>query len=312
MDCCRAALIVCILLIAGCTSPDESNAEQEVDQPTSESQCNGSVILCERSYDNVTFPETHNSFATHQDGIFYPASNHETGLNAQWDAGIRAFMLDTHYNSEFENDADNVAFCHGSSDDGYSPCRYGEVNPWQWLSILKGKMASAPRDIVTLLIENHVSGDHLKSLFDHVNLTPLMYIHKLNEDWPTLQSLIDLETRLVVFWEQPDDPSHPEFHDFLTHSWTTSYAEDDTSDMDCSVHRGDGTQSVFHMNNWLSGPLGLSDPFRADEANDPSFMFERALDCIELHGKRPTFIAVDWWDDGDVVAAATMVNELEI
>jgi hypothetical protein len=31
-----------------------------------------------------------------------------------------------------------------------------------------------------------------------------------------------------------------------------------------------------------------------------------------LHGKRPTFIAVDWWEDGDVVEAARRINEIEI
>jgi hypothetical protein len=29
-----------------------------------------------------------------------------------------------------------------------------------------------------------------------------------------------------------------------------------------------------------------------------------------MHGKRPTFVAVDWWEDGDVVAAARAINEL--
>ena len=59
--------------------------------------CNGMVVLCHRTYDQVTFPETHNSFSTHEDNIYYPASNHRTGFQAQWNAGMRAFMLDTHY-----------------------------------------------------------------------------------------------------------------------------------------------------------------------------------------------------------------------
>jgi len=46
--------------------------------------------------------------------------------------------------------------------------------------------------------------------------------------------------------------------------------------------------------------------------NDVDFMVERAEECIEDHGKRPTFIAVDWWEDGDVVEAARLVNLIEI
>jgi hypothetical protein len=56
----------------------------------------------------------------------------------------------------------------------------------------------------------------------------------------------------------------------------------------------------------------LSDPTRAGEANDVDFMVDRALECIETHGKRPTFIAVDWWEEGDVVEAAKRVNLLEL
>ena len=62
------------------------------------------------------------------------------------------------------------------------------------------------------------------------------------------------------------------FHDFLTHSWTTNYADDDTSSMDCEKLRGDVNQPVYHMNNWLKNQAGLSDPNRASEANDVDFM----------------------------------------
>jgi hypothetical protein len=43
-----------------------------------------------------------------------------------------------------------------------------------------------------------------------------------------------------------------------------------------------------------------------------TFLGERAEGCIQDHGKRPTFIAVDWWEDGDVVEAARLVNLIEV
>ena len=90
------AALVPLLLVAVSWSVFSSD-ETPVQAETSEGECNGMDILCDRPYDEVTFPETHNAFATHADGIFYPASNHRSGLDAQWDAGMRAFMLDTHY-----------------------------------------------------------------------------------------------------------------------------------------------------------------------------------------------------------------------
>ena len=61
------------------------------------------------------------------------------------------------------------------------------------------------RDIVTLLVENHVEGDHLERIFDDVGLSEMMYTHDMNAEWPTLIELINMDKRLVVFWEQSGD-----------------------------------------------------------------------------------------------------------
>ena len=308
-----AVLLTLLLLCSGCAAPSVDNVSssqsQEPETPTE--PCNGLIILCLRTYDNVTFPETHNSFSTHQDGIYYPASNHQTGLDAQWDAGMRAFMVDTHYETLGDEQIETVRLCHGDDSRGFSPCLYGTVDSVNWFTNLREKIDQNPRDIVTLLVENYVQPDHLKAVFELSGLYEKVYFHELNTPWPTLLELIEQNTTLVVFWEQGGDASHPWVHDFLTHSWTTNFAEENTEDMNCDVLRGDVEQEVYHMNNWLRGPLGLSDPTRGDEANDVDFLIQRSKECWQQHGKRPTFIAVDWWEDGDVVAAAKAVNELD-
>ncbi len=307
-----AIFLAASMVLPGCTSvSDTAPGVAESEQIEDGTVCNGWAELCSRTYDNVSFPETHNAFATHEDGIFYPASNHRTGLDAQWDAGIRAFMLDTHYANPSSPSADDVRFCHGNSGGAINPCSYGSVDALSWLTALQNHMMNAPHDVVTLLIENYVEPTHLHEVLNESGLMEHTFVHALDEPWPTLRGMIDSGDRLVVFWEQVSDASFPWFHDFLTHSWTTDYAEESKEDMDCSPHRGDEHQLVFHMNNWLSGPFGLSSPNNADETNDPAFLVERAIECWEMHGKRPTFIAVDWWEDGDVVAAARAINELD-
>ena len=265
------------------------------------------LILCLRTYDNVTFPETHNAFATEDDGIFYPAGNHRTGLDPQWNAGMRAFMIDTHYDNLLNKNYDGVRLCHGSDDRGFSPCVYGNVSAVDWLSDLNDKVEDTPQDVVTILVENYVEPEHLEQVFIDSGLMDKVFIHQLDQPWPTLQEMIDNQTNVVVFWEQSSD-DHPWVHDFLTHSWTTNYGERSTSQMNCDVHRGDENQQVYHMNNWLSNQAGLSDPTQAGEANDVDFLVERANECWAQHGKRPTFIAVDWWEQGDVVRAAELIN----
>jgi hypothetical protein len=307
-----ALALTTLLVLSGCVTPTVPMSESEGEEDLEEGDaCNGLVVLCERSYSDVTFPETHNAFSTHEDGIYYPAANHQTGLLAQWNAGMRAFMIDTHYETLGDERVETVRLCHGDDDRGFSPCSYGNVNAESWLSQLKGLMENSPRDVVTLLVENYVQPDHLKTVFEASGLYDQVFIHSMNEPWPTLEAMIQSGTPLVVFWEQSADPNHPWIHDFLTHSWTTNFAEENTEDMNCDPLRGDPEQEVFHMNNWLSGPLGLSDPSRGDEANNVDFLIERATECWVQHGKRPTFIAVDWWEDGDVVAAALAINQME-
>ena len=118
-------------------------------------------------------------------------------------------------------------------------------------------MEDEDRDIVTLLVENYVEADHLKTVLDDAGLSDMMYVHDMNTEWPTLIELINMEKRLVVFWEQSGDSDHPYFHDFLEFGWTTDYANDDTGSMDCDPHRGDSNQPVYHMNNWLKNQAGL-------------------------------------------------------
>ena len=192
-------------------------------------------------------------------------------------------MIDTHYETLGDERVESVRLCHGDDDRGFSPCTYGNVDSVSWLSNLQGKMEENPRDVVTLLVENYVQPDHLLAVFEQANLYEKVYIHTLNTPWPTLLEMIDQGTNLVVFWEQSGDASHPWVHDFLTHSWTTNFAEENTEDMTCDLLRGDVEQEVYHMNNWLRGPLGLSDPTRGDEANDSAHFFLLTADKGASH-----------------------------
>ena len=44
--------------------------------------------------------------------------------------------------------------------------------------------------------------------------------------------------------------------------------------------------------------------------NNYQLLLQRAKDCWEFHENRPTFIAVDWWEDGDVVAVVEQINSM--
>jgi hypothetical protein len=58
--------------------------------------CNGSAELCDRTVDEVVFPSTHNSFSA-ADQPNWLFAQHERGISAQLEAGVRGLLIDTHY-----------------------------------------------------------------------------------------------------------------------------------------------------------------------------------------------------------------------
>src|SRR4051794_20749385 len=57
--------------------------------------CNGHVELCDRPYDQVAFPATHNSMTAADDGWSLPEQ--PDGILSQLQAGIRVFLIDSWY-----------------------------------------------------------------------------------------------------------------------------------------------------------------------------------------------------------------------
>jgi len=301
----KFAPLLCLLLLIPLLSPAQF-AQQELPDP-----CNGSSDLCSRRYYQVTFPETHNAHATLDEDFLVYAANHRSNLSNQYDAGYRAFMIDAHPRLPEATAPEDTAFCHGSSATPFHPCAYGSINAVELLSTLHAKMNETPRDVVTLLLEVAVPFENIEYIFMESGLIERVHVQRMDQAWPTLEQMIDSGRNLVVFVEARADSSYPWLHDFTAQGWTTDFAESSSADQTCEVYRGDGAQPVWHLNNWLSNEQGLSTWTGAAEINDYDFLLARALECWEFQGRRPTFIAVDWWTEGDAVAVTQTLNAMD-
>ena len=80
--------------------------------------------------------------------------------------------------------------------------------------------------------------------------------------------------------------------------------------MSCRVGRGDGAQQVWHLNNWLSSIFGQGDPVRSNDVNEYDALLQRSLTCWEMVGNRPTFVAVDYWGNGEVTNVTITLNKM--
>jgi hypothetical protein len=150
--------------------------------------CNGNAALCSRQWSNVTQIGTHDSAFV---GIL-PTDNQYESLTAQLNAGIRFLQGQTH----LKNGA--LEMCHttcAEKDAGTLVSYLTTVTQW---------MAANPNEVITLLLTN---GDSAPvSLFGTAmqssGLSAYAYTppsHLAMSDWPTLQELIDNDTRLVMF-----------------------------------------------------------------------------------------------------------------
>ena len=270
--------------------------------------CHGEAKYCLRTYDDFTFAETHNAYSTIEDQILVGV-NHYTGLQRQWDDGIRAFMVDSHHSHYDYTSKEDVRFCH-STGQFFHPCNFGEVDAFEWMRMLNSLMNNSSGDVVTLLIENYVPASHLSFLFNETGMKDRVYTHTLGDEWPSLGDLVIHGKNLVVFWEQTQNDEYPWLHDFGTFGWTTNYAESSKDEMTCTVHRGDGSQPVWHLNNWLSSIYGLPDPVLANDVNEYETLLNRSLQCWEEMDNRPTFVAVDYWEEGEVTNVTITLNKM--
>ena len=268
--------------------------------------CHGETYFCQRTYDNFTFAATHNSFATLGDGIV-AGVNHNSGLEEQWNNGIRAFLLDVYHKSYEETDPDDIRFCHGITS-FFHPCQFGEVDAYEWLSNLTSLLNNSSGDVVTIFLENYISGEHLEILFNETGILERTYTKDLNEGWPDIGDMILQGRDIVIFYQYQYENNFTWMNHAWTHSWDTPWDNRDIDDLTCELGRGDETQLVWSMNNWIYSEYGLADQENSRTVNDYDFLLDRAINCWEKIGKRPTIIAVDYWQEGNLTNVTKTLN----
>lgn len=201
--------------------------------------CNGHRELCERTLPEVTLPATHNSFSAAD----YPRwlfAQHERGIAAQLEAGIRGFLIDTHwgrrapdgrvatdlgddanasrreYVREFGAEAVDAALRVRDSIGGYSPetgpraiymchrfCELGARLLRTDLEAMRDFLLANPHQVVVVINQNEgVGPKEFARVVDESGLGDLVYRGPTDE-WPTLAEMIRSGERVVMLAEKP-------------------------------------------------------------------------------------------------------------
>jgi hypothetical protein len=301
--------------------------------------CNGAVSLCGRRLDEVMFAATHNSYAaSDQPGWFFANQRH--GIARQLDDGIRGLLIDVHYGVRdpdrgrvrtdlaYEGSSRNkvvrqlgpdavrtaerlagrigsapirgprdVFLCHTLCELGAEPIG-GE------LAALRRFLEAHQREVVVVFVEPYVPVEEIERAFRAARLLPALATFGRSEPLPTLGDLIGAGTPLVVLAEE-DGGTRPWYLPGFSFVQDTPLGARRPNELSCDRARGDADSPLLLMNHWIDTfPPSVS----RNRAIGGSFLRRRLARCERERGLVPNLVAVDYYENTDVVRIAKQFN----
>jgi hypothetical protein len=311
--------------------------------------CNGYAELCDRQLNDVAFPAAHNAMsAAELPGWYTP--NQRRGIPRQLKDGVRALLIDTHYGirrssgpvltdldregeskvregvreqlgPEAEERFLSLSRRFAESGEGGDPgaylchvvCELGSIDLVQGLSWIREFLETHPDEVLLLFVEDKVSPQDAADAFERAGLIPYAYVHKAGAPFPTLRRMINSDKRLFVMAEVTGGGEEiPWYHAGFELTQETPYTFNSPQQLQgpasCDPNRGDAGNPLFQLNHWVE-KLPRS-PDTAARVNAFDFLGPRARSCAEQRGLVPNFVAVDFYDRGDLFEVANVLNGL--
>lgn len=161
--------------------------------------CNGYSELCSKSYGELTYVVTHNSYAFTANA----ASNQQCPPTTQLDDGVRGLKLSAVKPTNSSGSSDKIHLCHTS-------CNILDAGPAQdTLTNITSWLKSNPNEVITIMwnIPNQdFQASDFESVYKESGLLDLSYTQADgNMTWPTLQEMITSGKRVVNFVDVNSD-----------------------------------------------------------------------------------------------------------
>ncbi|CAG8634578.1 6448_t:CDS:2 [Acaulospora morrowiae] len=275
---------------------------------TAPTVCNGYAEFCDKPYSSITFVATHNSYAN---------TSETTGIPQQLKAGVRAFLLDGHYNPNSKTAP--IELCHTSC----AILDAGKVS--DTLKLFTTFLEQNPNEVITIFWENFDKIDpaDYKTAYDTAGLTSYAYIPSSPTEWPTLSSLIQSNTRVINFIDTgANNATVPWLLSEYTYVFETPFENYDLNAWQCTVDRPKDRNPpppMYLINHFLYQTLPFGNVTveipKTDTANVTNGLNLElhVQNCTKIFGKAPNFLAVDAYDQGSdgknvFVIAAEMNN----
>jgi hypothetical protein len=212
----------------------------------------------------------------------------------------------------FRGGADpEVYLCHGF-------CETGAVKAEPVLERIREFLVKNPYEVLMVSVENDIPLEDVERAFADSGLRDLVWDGPLSEGrFPTLREMIEADRRVVVLvWQRGplgdagfgDIPwMHRQFGLVQETPYSFKSVAKVLSRDSCRPNEGLPGNPLFLLNHWVdSSPVFR--PSNAARVNDHDVLLERARTCQRIRGHLPNLIAVDFYQEGDVVAVARELN----
>lgn len=309
--------------------------------PEPTGRCNGSAALCDKPYDRAVFPATHNSMsAADEPGWFF--AEQPTGVLGQLEDGVRAFLIDTWYGQPTEvpgvvaapDATRRAAFTEAVRDFGRGPVRSalrlrrlagleptGPVEPYlchamcelgavRWATVMHqvaGWLDDHPEEVVTFILQDSVAPADTATVLEEAGLLDQLHTAGPGRRWPTLGEMVGSGRRIVVFAENVGGgrrfPWLMSLDDWVQ---DTPFRHRSIDDLDCRPNRGRRDATMLLVNHWLDSRARRVSS--ADRVNEAEVLLRRVRTCWRARAMRPTFLAVDFYDRGDLLPVVRRLN----
>ena len=161
-------------------------------------------------------------------------------------------------------------------------------------------------EVVILFLEPYVPPEEIARTMRESGL--IRYVRALprDEPLPTLGQLVRENRRVLVISENDADGSIPWYMDGFSLVQDTPLGAQKVSQLSCARNRGTADSPILMLNQWAD----LVPPRR--EANKPflrrRLILDRARECERNRGLPVGLIAVDHYDQGELIEAVADLN----
>ncbi|MFI4990192.1 MAG: hypothetical protein ACHQHO_04680 [Solirubrobacterales bacterium] len=307
------------------------------------STCNGYAQLCSRRLDQVVLAGTHNAMSA-ADSPGWFIANQQHAIARQLDDGLRAFKISTHYGEGKPGSVRTDVAAEGTRANRVSEkltlqaraalqrfsgsvgfggprkgkrevwlchtlCELGASNAEGFFSTIRHFLQRNPGNVIVLFDEDYVSESSLEDVFKKAGLFSHLAVLRLGRQMPTLGQLVRSQHNVLVFTQEPVSGRYPwDMYAFDGFIQDTPLGAVKPKQFTCKLYRGLPSSPLLMMNDWADVFPPRRSPNLALVKRD--FIVGRARRCERERHKLANLILTDFYDSGDVVGAARVLNGL--